>query len=186
MSQLYLVTITVDLGAQIEETRVAVCAQSGDAAAASACIHAQIAPSMCSVVVKRIKGNCYGFVQETRNKPKLPTIIPADRKYDGRGAASPDDARKLREAEIVQAREQARPSLKKRIIEIRASLFSRTDGAAFVGLGKAVEAYGRTGRWEHDFVTVEDIACREDEQRKPNNDRVLTNAQYADTHVYKS
>lgn len=179
--QLYLVTVEVDLGPEIEETKIAVVSNNADAAGEAACIHCQIAPSMANVVVKRIKGNCYGFEQSTRRKPVLPSIVPADRPNDGR-TISPDVA----SIEAFVRRIDHRPELTKRRVELRATIFSRTDGAACVGVSKGLDAFGRTGKWDTDFVHLEDIKVVDAEDLKPGNPRVLENGQYSVTRVYRN
>lgn len=183
--QLYLVTVTVDIGEAIEETKVCVVANNADNAGHAACIHCQIAPSLAQVEVKRIKGNCYGFSQETRRKPKLLEITPCDKENDGRKLPF-SNSPTVREAEIIQAAPAHRPALIKRTLELRASLYSRTDGAAWVGLGKAVEQFGRTGRWESPYCSLEQMDCKEGEERRPANTRIEEQANYSVTRVYRN
>lgn len=181
--QLYLVTVSVDLGTATEETKVCVVGGNAEAAGEAACIHCQVAPSMATVTVKRVKRNCYGFEQVTRRKPVIPAIVPADRQNDGRGDAAPPEIASI---EAYVRRIDHRPELTKRRLELRATIFSRTDGAACTGVAKGLDAFGRTGRWETDFVELEDIKVVEAEELRPNNPRVLENSQYSVTRVFRN
>jgi len=174
--QLYLVTVEVVLEDAVETTHVCVVANNADNAAANACIHCQIAPSMARVDVKRIKGNCYGYSQSTKKKQPVLEAKMTDK--------FPDDPR-IRDAERVQASEEHKPRLSKRRIEFRATIYSRTDSSAYVGIGKAIEEYGRVGIWKSEYVDVENIACVEAEEVRPNNPRFEANAQYSVTKVYR-
>lgn len=54
MSQLYLVTVKVDLPGYVEENNLCVSAASADQASDAACVYCQIAPSMAQVDTKRV------------------------------------------------------------------------------------------------------------------------------------
>ena len=174
MSQLYLATVTIDLGGHVEETKLCVAASNAEQASTAACIHCQVAPSMATVETKRIKGNIYGFEQKTRAKQKPPAIAPTD-----------NGGRTVQQIEEVVRSIDHRPELIKRAVELRATIFSRTDGAACVGVGKGLEAYGRTGRWDTSFVQLEDLNVLEAEITRPSNPRFLENGQYTHTRVFR-
>lgn len=177
--QLYKCEVQVDLGDAIETTSIMVVAQNADAASVAACVHCQIAPSLASVDVKRIKGNCYGIEQTTARKQK--PIVAASVTHE-----SVSNIPLLRDAHDIQTNEQNRPKLRRRVVEIRATIFSRTDDAAFVGVGKAITARGKRGRFESEFVEIETCSCVEDIERKPKNTRVEQNGAYTVTRVYRN
>ena len=175
MSQLYLVKLEVDLGDAIEKTTVAVTADNADKASMIACMHCQVSPTMATVDVRRIKGNAYGITQDTKRKPApdAAVVVPAN--------AAP----KLAPATLPSGVVAPPPRLSKRRIEVQATIFSRTDSSAYVGLGRAIEIYGRTNRWLDEYVHVEQIRCADAEETKPSNQRVLENAQYTVTKVFR-
>lgn len=164
--QLYIVTVTVNLRNATEKTTIAVTASNADAAKNAACVHCQVSPSMASVIVKRIKGNCYVIAQSTRENRQQVDVVPSR-------CARRDVG-------------DERPPIFKRRIEIRATIHSRTDSAAYVGVGRAVEAFGRRGVWETDFVDVEDISCVDIDNEKPSNGvRFEQNANYSSRRIFR-
>jgi len=180
--QLYLVTVEVDLGDAIEETKCCVSATNAESAADAACINCQIAPSMAQVTTKRIKGNVYGFAQQTRHK-QMPTVAMST--ICGNEGASVRSG-EVAKIEALVRQVDYRPELIKRRLELRATIFSRTDGAACVGVSKGLDSYGRTGKWDIDFVNLEDLKIVQAEELRPSNPRVLQNAQYAVTKIFRS
>lgn len=178
---MYLVKVSVDLGDATEDTDVCVAAANAEQAGLAACVHCQIAPSMAVIDVRRIKGNCYGVTQKTKPKPGVANRTTAD------GVKLPfASTPQLRDAEAIQSTPEHRPKLIRRVVEARATIYTRTDSAAWVGFGKAVEEYGRRGRWVSEYCELDQMDCREDEERKPKNTRVEEQAAYAVTRIYRN
>lgn len=179
--QMYKCTVQVDLQKYIEKTNVIVVASNAEAAALAACVHCQIAPSLASVETIRVKGNCYGVEQVTMRKPQpFVTAAPA---LDCTAVSS---IPLLRDAHAVQTSDQNRPRLRRRVVELRATIFSRTDSAAYVGVGKAIVELGKRGKFDSEFVEIETCSCTDDVERKPKNTRIEQNGAYSSTKIYRS
>lgn len=179
--QMYRCTVQVDLQDAIEKTIVIVVAGNADAAALAACVHCQIAPSIASVETTRIKGNCYGIEQVTMRKPQ--SVVASAPLLDCESVSS---IPLLRDAHVVQTSEQNRPRLRKRVVEVRATIFSRTDSAAYVGVGKAITERGKRGKFDTEFVQIETCSCSDDIERKPKNTRIEQNGAYTATKIYRN
>ena len=177
MSQLYLVKVSVRLSGADEVTTVVVSASNADHAATMACTHCQISPTVAEAEVRRVKGNCYGVDQ---------VVIPLKEPRQTNPVTHEPRNPQERDADAVQRLGDARPQLSKRVVELRATLYSRTDDAAYVGVGKALIERGKSGAWRSEYCELEQLACEDDEERRPNNPRVITNADYTGARVYRN
>jgi len=136
---------------------------------------------MAAVNVRRIKGNCYGVAQKTKRKAGTLAIATSD------GMRLPmADTPQLRDAAAVQSMPDHRPKLRKLVVEARATIYARTDSSAWVGFGKALEDFGKHKKWVSEFCELEQMDCRDCEERKPKNSRVEHEAAYTVTKLYRN
>ena len=175
--QMYEVVATIRLDEDQETTRILVCAANADQALQHAAVAIKVSPSYGEFEVKRVKGNSYIVDQWTRPLPMEKQKRDHQQEPARERTYSPDPVRRSMDAHP--------PKLSRRVVNIQARVYSRTDRAAYVAVGKAIEQYGKAGTWRSEYVDLESAAVQEDAQREPNNPRWIDNAAYTHTKVYR-